>query len=44
MTVKPMQHQKLHKHLLHNTFFQTLMMEQTEMTTDQMNITTDNVV
>ena len=41
---KPMQYRNLHKTLLYNTFVETLMIEQNERMTDEMNITTDNIV
>ena len=41
---KTMHQQNLHKNLSYNTFVQTLMIEQNEMMTDQVNITTDDVV
>ena len=41
---KPMHNQNLHKNLLYNIFVQTLMIEQKEMMTNQISITTNNVV
>ena len=41
---KPIRDQNLHKNLLYNTSVQTLMIEQKDLKTGQMNITTDNAV
>ena len=41
---EPMHDQSIHKVFLCNTFVQTLVIEQKELMTDQMNIEIDNVV
>ena len=44
MEKKPIRDQNLHKYLLYNPSVQTLMIEQKEMVTDELNITSNNAV